>query len=129
MHDVRLEVRDEPASPERFAGPGCQLPPGGGRTAANAYAGLEVGILPPPGPPGGLGGGVGGERSEPAVAAGALLEKVGGGCRGSTPRHSVRLRFSRCGRNGARGSLARARWRHARLRLIGPAALVRLMPD
>ena len=40
----------EPNGSRCFAGLGCQLPPGGGRTAADAYAGLEVGILPSPGP-------------------------------------------------------------------------------
>ena len=59
-----------------IAGSGWQLPPGGGRTAVSAYAGLEVGMLPPPGP-------------SPAVrallAAGALPVKVAGGCRGAEP--------------------------------------------
>lgn len=60
---------------EDFAGPGWQLPPGGGRTAADAYAGLEVGILPPPGPSPAVG---------TLLTAGALPE-VAGGCRGAEP--------------------------------------------
>src|SRR5437773_8261916 len=75
--------------PRCFAGPGWQLPPGGGRTAADADAGLEVGIFPPPGPSpvvvAGEPGELLGARSAPGVAAGALPEKVAGGRRGAEP--------------------------------------------
>src|SRR5439155_22510545 len=68
---------------------GCQLPPGGGRTAAVADAGLEVGMIPPPGPSPLVsvsdGDGLLGAHSAPAGAAGALPEKVGGGGRGAEP--------------------------------------------
>src|SRR6266545_2432025 len=78
---------NELANPQCFAGPGCQLPSGGGRTAAVADAGLEVGIIPPPGPWSLVSvsdrGRLLGAHSAPAGTAGALPEKVGGGCRGA----------------------------------------------
>lgn len=62
---------------ERFAGPGWQLLPGGGRTAAVADAGLGVGLALPPGPT---------PRDEPPHGAtGALQDKVAGGRRGAEP--------------------------------------------
>src|SRR5439155_6229293 len=86
---VCQQGRGEQADPQRFAGLGCQLPPGGGRTAVIADAGLEVGIIPPPGPSPLVSvsdsDGLLGAHSAPAGAAGALPEKVGGGCRGAEP--------------------------------------------
>lgn len=70
------------------AGPGWQLPLGGGRTAADAAAGLE-GLIQPPGPsPVSVVSdrvGLLGARSAPAGTAGALPEKVAGGRRGAEP--------------------------------------------
>src|SRR5437016_1217055 len=93
MRDVQVEIKAEPVSSQFFAGLGWQLPPGGGRTAEHAYAGLGAGTVPPPGPLRATGGGGGGasERSElfgapsAPAAAGALLAKVAGGGRGAEP--------------------------------------------
>src|SRR5437016_4961674 len=92
MRDVQVEIKAEPVSSQFFAGLGWQLPPGGGRTAEHAYAGLGAGIVPPPGPLRTTGGGGGGasERSELFGARGApapagALQKVAGGSGGAEP--------------------------------------------